>query len=168
MKDITSNQLIDWQSCIETNLANKPNLDLLKIGDILFIARGSKNIATLVDESIADFQVVASPHFFIIRCLNSVSPDFVCWWLNQEPSQRYFQREAEGTLTKSIRRSVLENAPIAIPTLAKQQKIVALANTIKQEQALTEQLLRNGETLMSSIANDLLENTHLRNKQHEQ
>ncbi|MBF4354749.1 restriction endonuclease subunit S, partial [Vibrio anguillarum] len=61
----------------------------------------------------------------------------------------------EGTLTKSIRRSVLEDAPVVVPQLAKQRAIIAMANTLSEEQRLIQRLVNNGERMMGAIANDL-------------
>lgn len=58
------------------------------------------------------------------------------WLLNQVPVQRYFEQNAEGTLTKSIRRSVLEETPVVVPPLVKQQAIIAMASTLGEEQRL--------------------------------
>lgn len=52
------------------------------------------------------------------------------WLLNQAPAQRYFEQNAEGTLTKSICRSVLEDAPVVVPPLLKQRAIIEMANTL--------------------------------------
>ena len=157
MKDASPESGINWLSCIETELSGKRTPDLLHAGEILFAARGSNNCAVLVDLTIANTQAVASPHFYIISSkINNLLPEYLAWLLNQEPCQRYFQREAEGTLTKSIRRSVLENTPVAVPELSKQHAIISLAKTLKKEQQLIEQLIKNGESLMSTIANDLM------------
>ena len=91
--------------------------------------------------------------------LSQLRPGFLAWLLNRPPSQHYFQREAEGTLTKSIRRSVLGATPVVLPPLDKQDTIINLANAINKKQQLMEQLIRNGETLMNGIANDLLTRT---------
>ena len=82
------------------------------------------------------------------------------WLLNQEPAQRYFEQNAEGTLTKSIRRSVLEEAPVVVPTLAKQRAIIAMAKTLAEEQRLIQTLIKNGEWMMGAIANDLYQAHH--------
>lgn len=71
------------------------------------------------------------------------------WLLNQAPAQRYFEQNAEGTLTKSIRRSVLEDAPVVVPPLAKQRAIIAMANTLGEEQRLIQRLVNNGERMMA-------------------
>ncbi len=156
MKDTFVDQAIEWSDCISTELPSQRSADFLLENDILFTARGTKNYAVLVDTAVAHYQVVAAPHFYVLRLTTPhVLPAFLAWWLNQYPSQQYFQREAEGSVTKSIRRSVLENLPIAMPPLSKQHTIIGLANTLKQERQLSEQLLHNGERLMNTIANDL-------------
>lgn len=82
------------------------------------------------------------------------------WLINQAPVQRYFEQNAEGTLTKSIctksiRRSVLEDAPVVIPPLAKQRAILGMAKTLAEEQKLVQTLINNGERMMATIAKDL-------------
>lgn len=157
MKDISFDGDIDWFGAIETDAAGKRFPDWLKPGDILFAIRGNHNYAVLVDERASEYRAVASPHFFILRRkTDSVLPGYLAWLLNQAPLQQYFKRESEGSLTKTIRRGVLENAPIAIPPLEKQKKIIQLAETIKQEQRLLKDLIDNNQATMDGIAADLL------------
>jgi restriction endonuclease S subunit len=158
MKDASPHVGIDWTGCIQTAIAGKREPDWLEQGDILVAARGGSNYAVLVDfPPDTPIKAVAAPYFYVISQLRSnVLPAYLTWLLNQTPCQRYFEQNAEGTLTKSIRRTVLECTPVAVPTLAKQHAIIALVNTLRQEQQIVEQLLRNGEGLLSSIAFDLL------------
>lgn len=160
MKDVSIEGGLNWSTAVETEVVGKREPDYLTPGNILFAIRGNHNYAVLVDEVATEQRAVASPHFFVLRCTSdTVFPVFLVWLLNQEPLQRYFRREAEGTLTKSIRRNVLENAPITIPSLEKQHQIVQLAHCVKQERQLLEKLIRNNETMLGSIATDLLNNT---------
>jgi hypothetical protein len=157
MKDVSIDRGIDWQSATETETSGRREPNFLAPGDILFAIRGNHNYAVLVDMVAADCRSVASPHFFVLRCLQKeMLPEFLVWLLNQEPLQRYFQREAEGTLTKSIRRGALENAPIAIPSLLKQQQIVQIEQAVKQERLLLGKLIQNNKAMMDGIAADLL------------
>lgn len=159
MKDVSPVTGVNWATCIETTLEGKRQPDFLSHGDILFASRGSHNYAAIVDgQSEQDEALaVASPHFYQIRCQRDVVlPEYLVWFLNQKPCQRYFEQNAEGTLTKSIRRNVLEEAPLAVPSLEKQRMIISLSETLTEERKLVERLISNGETLMNSIANDLL------------
>jgi hypothetical protein len=163
MKDVSQTEGIRWSDCVETTLPGKKEPDCLTTGDILVAARGSLNYAIQVDQLLASTgkQAVAAPHFFLVRIkrdsLNKkdILPEFIVWLLNQPPAQRYFEQNAEGTLTKSIRRSVLEEAPVVVPPLAKQRAIVAMADTLREEQKLLQTLVNNGERMMCAIANDL-------------
>lgn len=156
MKDVSVSG-INWAGCIKTELEGKRSPGWLQESDILFTARGNRNQAALVDDRVNHRPMVAAPHFYVLKCAGStVLPAYLAWFINQTPSQRYFQREAEGSVTKSIRRSVLESLPIAIPSLEKQKSIIRLAQMIKKERQLIQQLTRNGEKLMNTIANDLM------------
>ncbi len=158
MKDVSLTEGICWPDCLKTELIGKREPDYLTTGDILVAARGNHNYAIQVDQSLVSTakQAVASPHFFVVR-LNKkdILPEFMAWLLNQIPAQRYFEQNAEGTLTKSIRRSVLEDAPVLVPSLAKQRAIIAMANALGEEQRLLQKLVNNGEHMMAAIANDL-------------
>ncbi|WP_203571429.1 MULTISPECIES: hypothetical protein [Deefgea] len=157
MKDASALGGVAWADCIETEPTGRRD-DCLQVGDILVAARGSRNYAVLIDDSLTATgkQAIAAPQFFIVRATApQLLPEYLCWFLNQPPSQRYFDLNAEGTITKAIKRNALEEIPIAVPDLARQQAIIGLANTLQQELRLIEQLRRNGEQMLAAIANEL-------------
>lgn len=161
MKDVSLTEGIRWPDCLETELTGKREPDYLTTGDILVAARGSHNYAVQVDQALATIgkQAVAAPHFFVISLKKKdILPEFLVWLLNQTPTQRYFEQNAEGTLTKSIRRSVLEDVPVVVPPLAKQRAIISMAATLRDEHKLIQKLVSNGERMMNAIAKDLFEN----------
>lgn len=158
MKDVSLTEGILWSDCLETELTGKREPDYLTTGNILVAARGNHNYAIQVDKLLATTgkQAVAAPHFFVVSLKKKdILPEFMVWLLNQVPVQRYFEQNAEGTLTKSIRRSVLEETPVVVPPLVKQQAIIAMASTLGEEQRLIKRLVNNGERMMGAIANDL-------------
>jgi restriction endonuclease S subunit len=157
MKDISVSEGINWSTCVETETQGKRDPDWLRAGSILFVARGSNNYSVLIDDSVEDKKAVAAPHLYIITPKKpTFLPEYLAWYLNQEPCLRYFQRESEGTLTKSIRRAALEETPIAVPSLDRQKSIVALAETLRKEQQLLNQLISNGQLTMNAIAAQLV------------
>lgn len=164
MKDISSDAHIIWDNCTPTTLTGKREPGYLLPSDILLAARGSNNYAVQVGEVMhADcIHAVAAPHFFVISLKQSgVLPEFLVWLLNQAPCQRYFEQNAEGSMAKSIRRSVLDSTPIVIPSLAKQRTIASIASTLREEQKLLQQLIVNGEHIMNTLAVDLFTNTEV-------
>ena len=161
MKDISSTGNVNWFGCVNTTLTGKRSPQWLKPGDILFSARGSRNYATQIDSDILEkkLQAVAAPHFFVLSVENNcLLPAYLTWFLNQYPCQSYFEKNAEGSFAKSIRRSVLEETPIAIPSLEKQHIIVNLVNILKKERFLLEKMMHNSEQFLNSIAHNLLTN----------
>lgn len=165
MKDVSLTDGVRWSGCLETELTGKRKPDFLSAGDILVAARGSHNYAVLVDHALASTgkQAVAAPHFFLVRVKGNspegreILPEFIAWLLNQAPVQRHFEQNAEGTLTKSIRRSVLEDAPVVVPPLTKQKSIVDMAKTLREEHRVIKQLIDNSERMMGAIAYELFD-----------
>lgn len=157
MKDISQTDGVTWNTCLETQPSGKQACKWLQCGDILLAARGSHNYAVHIN-ALGDCKALAAPHFFVIRLPSSspALPEFLAWWLNQAPCQRHFEQNSAGTLTKSIRLDALASAPITLPPLVKQQSIIKLANTLRQEQHILEQLLANGQRLMQAIASDIV------------
>ncbi|MEZ6953485.1 MULTISPECIES: restriction endonuclease subunit S [unclassified Aeromonas] len=158
MRDASPEAGVDWSACLRTEPTSKKEPDWLQTGDILVAARGSTNYAVLVDIRHAPLPAVAAPHFYVVRLQSEAhSPEFLAWQLNQIPCQRYFELHAEGSMSKSIRRQVLEETPIGIPSLTRQQAIMNMVNTLREERRLMQQLQRNGEQMMHAIAASLLE-----------
>lgn len=154
MKDVSVAQGINWVGCIETEPMGR-SAAWLEQGDILIAARGNHNYAVLVADTPP--AAVAAPHFFVVRAKGrALLPEFLVWLLNQRQCQRYFDQNAEGSVTKSIRRSVLEATPIAIPPLEKQRVVMQLVSTLKREQQVLHSLVDRNEALLGSIAADLI------------
>jgi len=159
MKDLDDNGKINWVSATQVSLETKKQPDWLSDGDILFAARSTRNIASLVDN--CPPQMLAAPYFYVIRINHKkVLPKFVVWQLNQGPLQKYFQRESEGSITKSIKKNSLEEAEIAIPAIEIQQKIICMAEIFDREKEICEKLISNGESIMNSIAVNILNKQH--------
>lgn len=168
MKDISAHGVINWSGCVETELEGKKDPQWLMPGDILLAARGNRNYAVLITDAMSGIQAVASPQFYVITLNNTagVMPEFLVWLLNQQPCQRYFDLNAEGTLTKSLRRSFVECAEVAIPSREKQEQIIHLARNVSQQRQLSEQLIRNGEQMLNAVAGDLMNQSSLDKGQH--
>lgn len=151
MKNVSPDEGVDWAGLTETRLPGKRRPDWLRAGDVLFAARGNHNYAVALDNPPP--HTVCAPHFFLIRLKRrDVLPEFLAWQLNRLPLQRYFAREAEGTLTKSLRRAVVEAAPVAVPDLAEQGRIVALQGAFSRQRQVQLALLANAEVAMDAIA----------------
>jgi len=155
MKDVSSENGICWSSVVETELTGKKQPDWLMKGDVLFAARGSRNYAVMIDQD--KEQIVAAPHFYILRVKTQMLlPEFLVWQLNQKPLQNYFNSAAEGTLTKSVRRSILEKTEITVLPIERQRQILGLHETLLREKKLYAELIRNADKLLNTIASNLV------------
>lgn len=158
MRNVDPEHGIAWSDVAKLDLKVKHEQIYLKIGDIIFSARGSRNFAYQIED--VPQNTVCAPHFFIVRVHKPelLSPAFLAWQINQRPAQSYFQSTATGTHILNIRRDVLENLKIAIPPLAVQQKTIQFADAVRQERILTNQLLDNREKQMIALALGLTQN----------
>jgi hypothetical protein len=139
---------------ITTTLTSKKQPDWLKSGDILFVAKGAKHYSALVED--LPKQTVCSPHFFLVRIKPAlkalVTPEFICWQLNQLPAQRYFQTTAEGSLYLSVRRQILEYVPITMLPIEKQRQLTAMNRCAAKERKVLQQLIDNRQQQLEAIA----------------
>lgn len=155
MKDVDPERGVKWTNVIRTSLAGRKQADWLKAGDVLFISKGARFYAACIDEP--PEPAVCSPHFFHLRvhAMAPLLPAFLAWQINQPPFQRQLQQAAEGSSQLSIRRPVLESLTFSLPSLADQQRIVALAELARHERQALHQLIHNREEQLQALAEDL-------------
>lgn len=156
MKDVDPESGVDWPAVTRTWLPGRKQPDWLKSGDILFVAKGARFYAVCIDEPPAS--AVCSPHFFHLQVMRwaPVLPAFLAWLINQPPFQRQLHQAAEGSSQLSIRRPVLESLSLWVPSLADQQRIVALADVARLERRTLQQLIHNREQQLNALAEGLV------------
>lgn len=152
MRNVDADKGVNWGEVQRIALPSRRLPALLTAGDIIFTTRGTRNFALMLDTVAGD--AVCSPHFFVIRVLdaNLVEPAFLAWQINQRVAQEYFQREATGSHILNIRREVIENLPLAIPPVAMQRAIVALADAARAERAALIKMIENRSQQIDAIA----------------
>ena len=152
MRNVDAETGVNWKEVQRVELPSKRAPAYLAAGDILFTTRGTKNFAWALDG--VEGEAVCSPHFFVIRAYdaNQIDPQFLAWQINQRTAQEYFQREATGSHILNIRREVIESLQVAVPPLATQRTIVALADAARAERAALTQLIDNRNQQLEAIA----------------
>lgn len=155
MRDVSPEGGIAWASLSRTELPAGRSPDWLRKGDVLFAARGARNYAVCLSQ--VPEATVCAQYFFVLRCRSErLLPEYLAWHINRRPSQQYLRNNAEGTDQLSIRRAVLEDMPIAVPELARQRQLVALAEAAAQERRQLDALIQNRERLLDAFAQQLL------------
>jgi len=133
-----------------------PNIDIrknfIKMGDVLFQARGHNHQAYLIEEDLE--KTVAANTFYIIRIKNNVKilPEYLTWWINQPKLQIYFIKGQSVSTIPFISKTVLAHAPVLIPPLKVQEKIIAVIRLWQHEKGLLQQLTNKKEILIQAAA----------------
>lgn len=118
---------------------NGTNKHLLKPGDILFAAKGTRNFAAVYESHHPPS--VASTSFFVIRLrVNNVLPQYLAWFLNHPDTQKFLKANAMGSSIVSISKMVLEMLEIPIPPIEKQETIIKIASLKIQEHDIKKKL----------------------------
>lgn len=148
---------IDWNALVRTELQGRRKPDWLQEGDIVFTARGNRNAAAAVGQ--VPVKAVSSPHLFVIRVRKQdrALPAFIAWLMNQPDAQRYFAQSATGSYILNIRKEVLAQMPLRLPSLEKQQLIVQLDAAARREQEVLEQLIENRKQQLALVAKSLMD-----------
>ena len=72
IKNADPEQGVDWPALVRTELTGRKRPDWLRSGDVLFAARGNRNVAVLVDQPPA----MPSVHRSFICCASAVSMSY--------------------------------------------------------------------------------------------
>lgn len=112
---------------------------LLRTGDILFAAKGTKNFAAVFENP--NEPAVASTSFFVIRLAqNNILPQFLVWYLNHPSTQKKLKGNLQATNIPSITKSLLEQLEISIPSIETQKAVLHIAQLRNEEKKLKQQI----------------------------
>lgn len=156
IKDVNEGCQVVWETVIRSELTGKKSPDYIEPDDILFRARGSRNVAVSV-EGVPEY-TVCSPVFFQLKLHPHVDlvPAFLIWQINQEPARRYFAEQAGGTNQKNVTKKILEELQVTVPDLGIQRSIIQIMNCADREISRYKQLISNREQMLAAIAKDIL------------
>lgn len=158
LKDVDPENGLDSTQLFRVHLTGRKSPDYLQQGDILFIGRGYRIFAVLVDQDLQ--HTVAGSHFFILRVRPNnpdVRPDYLVWYINHKQAQRYFSQHAAGAALPHVTRTALENLPVLVPPLVVQEQLVKLHHCRLKEKALLEKLIEKKKQLVDSLLDKTLE-----------
>jgi len=127
-------------------------------GTVLLPSRGGYFRAAYTKDEATDRPVIASSQFIIIRPRSTVIlPGFLCWSLNRPSMQHYLEEIAsQGTSIAMLSTAAAKELKLEVPSLETQQKILHLNQLWEQEQQLTHALLKNRETMLQGMFQQLL------------
>ena len=131
----------DWMQRL-VRIDETPSIERYAVrpGNVLFLARGKRNFAWAVREPMPS--VVAVGYFFILRPERSrVLPEYLAWYLNEEPTRAYVREFAsQGSHMPIVNRSQFEQLSIPLPPLGVQGAIAELESLRRHEARLLRRL----------------------------
>lgn len=153
---------IDWNDCTSIELTGKAKPRFIEHGDTLLQTKGVNNEVAFVDASIneAENSLVTAPYIFILRPHadnKDILPEYLTWWLAQEPTQKYFKKQATGEKSVSLTRPVVEHTAVVIPSIKKQKEIIKAHHEAIAAKKELEQLIIDQQAAATAIAISLLE-----------
>lgn len=111
---------------------------LVRPGDLLMQARGSRNPSILIDQEIRG---IAALGLYVIRAnAAAVKPGYLAWYLGHPHVQLQLRSKARGTHIPFVPKSGLAEIPIPVPTLDVQEKIIAVQRLHAEQARLTADL----------------------------
>ncbi len=127
----------------------KTKKHLLKDGDVLFAAKGSRSFATCYRQK--DYpSAVASTTFFIIRLVenktNNVIPEYLKWVLNHASTKQKIIQTSSGSAVNSLSKSFLTELEFEVPTIETQKRIVTISDLLLKEGLLQKRIYSLRET----------------------
>ena len=148
MKDLDHSYQTITANLTQINGAGIKEKYRLKTGDVLFLSKGPHNYAAVFIDT--KMPTVATSAFFVLRPdQNKIMPEYLAWYINQEPVQHYLAEHRSGTYTLNVNRAVVENIPMQIPHLSRQNAIVKIARLQKKEANLQNELNAKRKRLIS-------------------
>lgn len=166
IRDFDEFQNLRVADIYKVNLKYDAERYMVNKGDILFLARGHRNYAIPIKDSLED--TIAASYFFILRLTNeNILPEYLAWFIKQAPAQAYLHNIARrGTHMQMVPKSAFENMPVDIPDIETQKTIIELDNLLEKERYLLNQLQEKRTQFIKAICLKAVKNKD-KNKQEE-
>lgn len=129
--------------------AHKLDSYMLKKGDLLFAGKGTTYLCKVFN---LDIPAVPSTTLYSIRLHSStVSPEYLCWYLNHPQVVASIKTEQAGSGTPLIHKPTLENLEIIVPDQDTQRRIVELSSLQKREKEILETIAEKRMQITNQI-----------------
>ena len=149
----------DGKALDRVQLPGRRAPDYVQPGDVLFMARGPRNGAVLVEK--VPEGTVCTPHFFLIRLKpawrDSVDPRFLVWQLNHGEGRAAIAAGRQGSLVPSVRKTELAAITLQLPSLADQGHLAKLHQAADREARILQKLIENRHREITAIGRTMLD-----------
>ena len=143
---------IEWAQVPKVELPSERGHAWLSDDDVVFAARGTRTFAYSLKNT--PKHAVCAPQFFVISPSQraAILPEYLAWQINQRPCQEYLAERATGATIPNVRRQVLEEMPITVPSISAQRTFVAFWRSAREERAVLNRLIQNRKQQLEALA----------------
>ncbi|MGL4369335.1 MAG: restriction endonuclease subunit S [Spirochaetota bacterium] len=151
MADIKSGKTINWDSVqYVSDKQIKPD-HYLNPGDIIFCARGLNNYSLVLKEDLRERTVAVSQFLVIDTDKTKLLPSYLAWYLSQNEAIEYLRSNTLMSTVPLINRRTLDEMPIPLPPLEKQNTIANIYELSLREENLIERISSLKAQLLNAI-----------------
>ena len=158
MKNVDEGNRIQEDVIVRVQLGASIERHLVKLGDIVFRARGNRTSASLVTRDLGQ-TIVAAPLMVIRVAVKDVLPAYLQWVINYPSTQAKLADLGTGTYVQTVGKAALEALELPVPDLTRQHTIVELAALMEQEQRLWREIGERRKRLVDGILLRLAQDT---------
>mgnify|MGYP003636579098 CR=1 FL=1 len=152
-KDINRSRkiVVDELTRVEQRHIKDPERNCLRPGEVLFMARGTRLMATVVDETIPPQTVAVSSFHVLVPNTDLLLPEYLVWAINDETAQSWLVSNISGTTIPMITQKTLLSLPLPTPSIQSQHRFVQLLRLAEKERELAEQLYKTRQQMLRGI-----------------
>jgi restriction endonuclease S subunit len=133
-------------SLLRVSLPDVKRSQILETGDVLFISRGPRKQAIAITWSMEN--TIATSQFFVLRPDERLLPEFLAWYINQRPAQRYIEEHSNGTSASLINLEAMRGLPVEVPPVETQARITKIHRLSLREKELMEAIKEKRHALI--------------------
>ena len=137
--DIMPDARLSAKPLVRVSLPDVKSTQILEQGDVLFISRGPRKQAVAITGQMEN--AIATSQFFILRPAGTVLPEYLAWYINQRPAQRYIEERSTGTSASLINLEAMKTLPVQTPPIETQTRIVKIHQLSLREKEIMEAIL---------------------------
>ena len=154
-----SDQPVGWRVLMDNLDRVTPKGDAdrysLQPGDVLFVSRGTTNIAVPLNEhTVQPFpenwnDIIPAYTFYILRPDRSrIVPEYLAWYINQPIAQAFLTQQSRGTLVKLLPKTIFEELEIPVPSISVQRQVMEIESLRAREESLLRRLIAARQRLV--------------------
>jgi hypothetical protein len=150
MKDYDPIHGINVGGMMTIRTESVPAACIARTGDVLFLSRGQRLTATVVNPEAEG--AIVSGYFFILRPAAEIAePGYLAWYINQTVFQNQLRAVAKGTDTPLVAKTDIQDLSVELPTMNIQALVARLDELSRRERCLLEAITEKRSALIQAL-----------------